>query len=224
MRWAWLGLLTACGGSEPAVPAPDAAQAVDLDRIDIIVSSRWVYVFPQYSHPLTAEQLDIPDIGGCGSFTRDWSSSYPTALTSIVMDGIPLRSDATSDPFVSFTGGVTTATVFHATDAGRTIDVPIHAGPYVGATDPVVTSSDAGMTVQWNAAGADSVFVGTAGGIFGLSGCRVSGTESSYTFQFPQGGQGDVYVEAFATPEVYDTTIGPVRVFYGDVATTPFGM
>jgi len=150
-------------------------------------------------------------------------SGIGQATRSAALDGIALQHSTgaamqSTAPYESVQVGVTVATTFRATDAGVSIEVPIHAGPFVTASDVHVTASDPSMTVAWSANDVDSVFVGVAGG-FGLSGCRVAGAERTYTFPVGPAGQITVYVEAFAPPEVTQTALGPVRVFYGDVVS-----
>lgn len=205
-------LLAACGGgTETPDAGPIHGDLIDVDGFDVVVGSTWVFVFPLHTG---LHNFDLPAIGMCGSFDSDAVTAVGGNLGEVSMAGVPLSQDpaGSSNPFASYTVGVTAATTLHAVDAGRAIDVQIDAPPYPSATNLAVSAMG---VATWDASGVDSFFAAYSGG-FGTTGCRLDGATRSHDF----GGalEATIYVEAFAAPKITQTELGPVRVFYGDVA------
>jgi hypothetical protein len=221
MRWCLL-VLVGCGGGDLASDAamPDAL-APDVNGFDLEISSSYVRVFVHF----TAAALDgisvphLPDIGTCAALETDTAVAVDSTLRGVAIDGLALTNDdpypdmQVSSPYTSYIG-VTTDTVFRANDANISIEVPIHAGGYLAATDVQALQQGTDVLASWTAPTADSVLVGYGGG-FGAFSCH---RPASSQFLLLDAG-GEIDVQPLAAPEVTETPLGTVRVFYGEVSS-----
>lgn len=206
-----------CGAAGSETSAPD------VSGFDLLISSTYVRAYVQYVDvtglPVTPPH--VPDVGACAELETDTATVITTKLGSVAIDGLQLTNGSpypdkqVSSPYTS-SSGVTADTMFRATDAGISITVPIHAGGYVTATDVHAQQQGTDVLVTWSAPAADSVLVGDAGG-YALRSCH---RPQSSQFVVTDGG-GQIVVQPLAAPEITDTDLGPVRVFYGEIASTP---
>lgn len=209
-------LACGCGAAGSDAPAPD------VSGFDLLISSTYVRAYVHYVDVtgLPVASPHVPDVGACAELETDTATFITTKLGSVAIDGLALTNGApapdkqVSSPYTAYPG-VTADTMFRATDAGISIEVPIHAGGYVTATEVHAQQQGSDVLATWSAPAADSVLVGTEGG-YGLTSCR---RPASSQFVIT-GGAGQIEVQPLAAPEVTDTDLGPVRVFYGEIAST----
>jgi len=219
MRLYFLAVAVAVSGCGAA----GSSSAPDVNGFDLLISSTYVRAYVQYVDvtglPVTPPH--VPDVGACAELETDTATVITTELASVAIDGLQLTNGSpypdkqVSSPYTS-SSGVTVDTLFHATDAGISITVPIHAGAYLAATGVHAQQQGTDVLATWSAPTADSVLVGDSGG-YALRSCH---RPPSSQFVIPDGG-GQIVVQPLAAPEITDTELGPVRVFYGEIASTP---
>jgi hypothetical protein len=211
-----LAAVIGCGGDD-AVDPPDVA------GFDLLISSSYVRVYANFTDAsLAGESVPhVPDVGACADLETDTASVFASTLSDVGIDGLalsnadPYPDKEVTSPFIAIPG-VTTDTMFRATDAGVTIAVPIHAGGYLTATDVQVKVQGMGLLATWTAPTSDSVLVGYGGGL-GISSCRQPAGTSQFLLENVPA-SGEVEVQPLAAPDVVDTELGTVRVFYGEIA------
>ncbi len=214
--------MVGCGGGQLAADAstPDAL-ALDVTGFDLLISSTYVRVYVHFNPgaPDGITWPHIPDVGACAELETDAASAVASTLRNVAIDGLPLTNDdpfpdkQVSSPFTSYEG-VTVDTVFRATDAGISIMVPIHAGGYLEATNVLAQQQGTDVLTSWSAPTADSVLVGYG---FGAYSCR---RPVSSQFLLPNA-IGQIQVQALAAPQTTETSLGAVRVFYGEIVSVP---
>ena len=208
--------LVACGAPSDGASASDAPTA-DVRGFDLLISSTYVLVYPQFI--ANASGAGIPALDTCGALETDTASVFASSLRDVSIDGLTLSNDnpypgmQVSSPYTSFPG-VTVETVFRATDADISIEVPLHAQGYPTATAVQAQQQGTGVLVSWSAPTADSVLVGSGGG-FGFYTCH---RPPSSQFLLSTAGQ-QVEVQPISAAELTMTALGSVRVFYGEIAS-----
>ncbi len=215
MRWLVIAALAACGGNSAAPDAiqPDAA-APDIDGLDVVVSSTGVVVWVGFTGILMNNgRFAAP--GSCGGQT-DGLINAPTCFAGIDIDNTSVDSvfaQAAANPYVS-SRPVSASSMLSASDCGRSIQIPLHAGPFPTASNVTGMRSGQSVVVSWMTTAPFTI--ASVRGSLVLADCTDAGA-SEHTFPF--GGnepQLTVSVQPLTAPEITHTDLGDVRVWYGD--------
>lgn len=208
---AWVLIaLAACGAETP--PA-------NVDGYDVIVSSTGIVVWAGFTDVL-AHDGHFPAPGACGGF-GDTAVISQSCFGSLSVDGIPIASRDSIGPVNPFGAElvVTPTSVLTASDCDRTIEIPLHAGPYPIATNVAAMQSGTDLIVTWTS---DAPFtLVTHGTGYAVDEC-LDQNASSHRFA-DSGAVSGGEVQALSAPETTESALGEVRVWYGDSVgvTTP---
>jgi hypothetical protein len=206
--WSFV-VLAACSTTE--------APPVDVTGFDVVVSSTSLEVWVGLTGAL-AYSGHFPAPGACGGFS-DNAPITQNCFGSLDVDGVAISSRNNLGPVNPFGMQltVTPTSILTATDCGRTIEIPLHAGPYPVASNLAATRAGADLLVSW---ASDAPFaLAVIGGTFGDLECLDTNTGEH---RFPmESGDSYAFVQAFASPEITETELGEVRVWYGDRANLP---
>ena len=182
---------------------------------DVLVSSSSVVVYAGFTAPLDTDGPRFPVTGGCASVTDAYSYA-PSCLTTVAIDGVQLATISPtllSNPFSS-SSPVTADAMLQVTGCGTTIEAPLHARTGPAASGITTMRATGTVTVGWAATNADVTLVDVGSGFSDLE-CL----EPARTHAFPDLGNGAEirgFVQPLLGPEITETRLGQVRVWYGD--------
>lgn len=162
-----------------------------------------------------AQNGTFPAPGACGG-TPDATTYAPNCFAGIDIDNSTLASEASdptpANPF-TYRHPTTANSMLSASDCGRSIEIPLHAGPFAVATNIAGTRDGEDIVISW-----------TTTAPFAISSLESTGevdcndaTASQHRFanaNVPSITQAAV--QPLSAPEKTQTDLGEVRVWYGD--------
>jgi hypothetical protein len=217
----WVVLcVAACGGR----PTPtDVGSAPDIVGLDVLVSPTSVLAYVGFTDDWAANGPRFAQPGECATGETDAIQSGVSCFEHLDIDGIRLATDdpyGASNPY--YGSGITTDATLRVVACGIAIEVPIQPGNYPAFTDVQAMQTGSDLVVNWAAPDAVSVLVGAGGG-FGIYNCHET-IETQHLFTGYGVPSAVVELRAFRVPEIVETAIGQVRVWYGEVTSPRVAM
>ena len=210
--------LVGCGGHAAGTGTLVDAGA-DVDGFDVLITSTASYVYAGFTTGLDKNGPRFAKPGGCAT-SSDAYSVVPTCLRSITLGGVALSGATLGDAVNPFwtTAPVTADETLEVSACGTTISAPVHARTGPAATGITAMRVGSDVTVSWSVGGADTSLV-TLGTDFGGDSCLDAGQAHTFpNWSAPSRLTGSV--QPLLGPEITETALGQVRVWYGDA--TPF--
>ena len=207
MKWAAVLVLVACGASSGGIA---------VDGFDIVVSSTDVAVWAGFTGTVpTNAHFAAP--GTCGG-TTDAIVIMENCFGGIVLDGTPLPSADSHGPVNPYMAmrAITADATFTATACGNSIEVPLHPHAVPRIATASATRSGNDIVLAWST---DAPYtIASMGGGYGQVDCNDAGATQHVFAGWSSGSSFlTAAVRPLSAPEITQTDLGEVRVWYGDV-------
>ena len=211
-------VIAACGAS--GSPSPSSTSP-DIQGIDLIVSPTRIVAYVGFVEEWASLGGRFPQPGACAQLETDAVLTGPTCFGQMSVGAEVLSTQDSFGPANPFFGSAISAdATLQIAACGASIEIPLHPGTYPAIDGLHMVASGNDVVVDWSASTATSVLVAAGAGT-GLYACHET-TATQHVFAGNNVPQITAEVQAFRSPEVTDTSLGPVRVWYGDLEYTSF--